>query len=249
MKSINIIAMAGIGKRFKEKKYIKPKPLIEIKKRPMFYYAAKSLPRSDRNIFISSIKLKKYPSFKMNVKKYFRNSRVIYVKKKTNGQATTCNLATNYLRDNINIVYSSCDYEYRFIKKRYSELIKNCDVVVFVHKPTKYNIINYKAYGWIKKGKKNSITKIECKNKVSNKLHEDLVIVGSFAFKNKSVFTNSYKKMVQHKHKVNNEYYMDILVKYSKKLNYNVKYQLVKNFKSYGTPEQLINWKNKIGKN
>ena len=55
--------------------------------------------------------------------------------------------------------------------------------------------------------------------------------------------------MVQHKHKVNNEYYMDILVKYSKKLNYNVKYQLVKNFKSYGTPEQLINWKNKIGKN
>ena len=55
--------------------------------------------------------------------------------------------------------------------------------------------------------------------------------------------------MVQQKHKVNNEYYMDILVKYSKKLNYKVKYQLVKNFKSYGTPDQLKYWKNKIRKN
>ena len=248
MKSINIIAMAGIGKRFKEKNYIKPKPLIEIKKKPMFYYAARSLPISNQNIFISNIKLKKHSSFKFNIKKYFKNSKIIYVKKKTNGQASTCNLATNYLKDNVNVIYSSCDYEYKFIKKRYLELIKNCDVVVFVHKPTKKHIINYKAYGWIKKGKKNSITKIECKKKVSNKLNKDLVIVGSFAFKNKKIFINSYKEMIRKKHRVKNEYYMDILVKYSRKLNYNVKYQLVKNFKSYGTPEELKHWKNKIGK-
>ena len=139
--------MAGIGKRFTEKKYIVPKPIIEIRKKPMFYHAAKSLPRSDQNIFIINIKLKKYSSFKMNIKKYFKNSKNIYVKKKTNGQATTCNLATHFLKDDTNVVYSSCDYEYKFNKKKYFELIKNFDVVVFVHKPTKNHIVNYKSYG------------------------------------------------------------------------------------------------------
>ena len=249
MKCINVIAMAGVGKRFKEKNFINPKPLIEIKKKPMFYYAAKSLPKSNKNIFISNLKLKKYKSFKLNIKKYFKNSRIIYVKKKTSGQASTCNLATHYLKDNVNVIYSSCDYQYRLKKNKYLKLIQNCDVIIFVHKPTKNNIINYKDYGWIKKGKKNTVLNIECKKKVSERLAEDLVIVGSFAFKNKKIFTNSYKEMVKQKHKINNEYYMDILVKYSKKLNYNVKYQLVKNFKSYGTPKELKNWNKQIGKN
>lgn len=239
MKSINIIAMAGIGKRFKEKNFLQPKPLIEIKKKPMFYYAAKSLPKSNQYIFISNIKLKNYLSFKHIIKKHFKNNKIIYVKKKTSGQACTCNLATNYLKNDTNVVYSSCDYEYKFNKKKYYELINNCDVVVFAHKPNKKNIINYKSYGWIKKGKKNFITKIECKNKVSNKLNNDLVIVGSFAFKNKKIFINSYKQMITQKHKVNNEYYMDTLIKYSIKLNYKIKYQLVKNFNSFGTPEEI----------
>ena len=82
MKCINVIAMAGVGKRFKEKNFINPKPLIEIKKKPMFYHAAKSLPKSNQNIFISNLKLKKYKSFELNIKKYFKNSRIIYVKKK-----------------------------------------------------------------------------------------------------------------------------------------------------------------------
>ena len=82
MKSINIIAMAGIGKRFKEKNFLQPKPLIEIKKKPMFYYAAKSLPKSNQYIFISNIKLKNYLSFKHIIKKHFKNNKIIYVKKK-----------------------------------------------------------------------------------------------------------------------------------------------------------------------
>ena len=45
--------------------------------------------------------------------------------------------------------------------------------------------------------------------------------------------------MVKKKDKINNEYYMDIVAKYALKLKYNVKYILVKNFKSYGAPREL----------
>ena len=161
------------------------------------------------------------------------------LKKKTSGQASTCNLATKFLNNHSNIIYSSCDYKYEFDKSKYNKLIGKCDVIVFVNKPSKNNIQNYKQYGWIKKGKFNSIEKIECKEKVSNKIKKDLVIVGSFAFRNKKIFTNSFNEMIKKKHKVNNEYYMDILVRYSKKLKYDVKYLQVKNFKSFGTPQDV----------
>ena len=239
MKNINVIAMAGIGKRFLKYKYTSPKPVILINNKPMFFYATKSLPTSKKNIFISNIKLKKNATFKSYVKKYFQNSKILYVKKKTMGQAVTCNLATKFLNKSSNIVYSSCDYRYEFDKSLYKKLINKCDVIVFVNKPSKINVQNYKQYCWIKKGKLNSIEKIECKKKVSNKLMKDLVIVGSFAFKNKEIFTNSFKEMIKKKHRINNEYYMDILVKYSKKLKYDVKYLQVKNFKSFGTPQDI----------
>ena len=44
MRKINVIAMAGLGQRFRAQNYKTPKPLIIIKKKPMFYYATKSLP-------------------------------------------------------------------------------------------------------------------------------------------------------------------------------------------------------------
>ena len=87
MKNINVIAMAGIGKRFLKYKYISPKPVILINNKPMFFYATKSLPTSKKNIFISNIKLKKNATFKSYVKKYFQNSKILYVKKKNYGSS------------------------------------------------------------------------------------------------------------------------------------------------------------------
>ena len=70
--------------------------------------------------------------------------------------------------------------------------------------------------------------------------------MGSFVFKNKKIFINSYNEMIRQRHMVNNEYFMDTLIKYSIKLNYNVKYQLVNSFNSFGTPAELNIWKHKV---
>ena len=61
---VNIIPMAGLGSRFKNSNYILPKPLIKIKNKPMFIQAAKSLPKSELNIFICNENLVK--KFKIN---------------------------------------------------------------------------------------------------------------------------------------------------------------------------------------
>jgi NDP-sugar pyrophosphorylase family protein len=239
MRKINVIAMAGSGQRFLDQKYITPKPLIIIKNKPMFYYAAKSLPLSKQIIFICKKNLSFINKFKSFVKNFFKNSKIIQIQKKTNGQATTCKMASKYLRNDDIVTYGSCDFFYDFNQKKFNQLIISNDLIVFVHKPMKTNIVNFKEYGWIKKGTKNSIQKIQCKNKASQNPKNDLVITGTFTFKNKKIFHHSYREMVNKIDKINNEFYMDTVAKHALLLKYKLKYILVKNFKSYGTPQEL----------
>ena len=55
MTKVNVIAMAGVGKRFLDRDIKIPKPLIPVNGKPMFLYAALSLPVSN-NFFLSVIK-------------------------------------------------------------------------------------------------------------------------------------------------------------------------------------------------
>ena len=77
MKKINIIAMAGAGKRFLKQNYNIPKPLISINGKPMFFYAAKSLPQSKKTFFICNKKLIKDSKFNFYIKNYFKNNKII----------------------------------------------------------------------------------------------------------------------------------------------------------------------------
>ena len=240
MRRINVIAMAGFGKRFINQNFKIPKPLIVIKNKPMFFYAAKSLPPSKKNIFICNKKTVYNSKFKYYLKKFFRKSKVLQIKKKTNGQATTCKIASRYINYNDIVTYGSCDFSYNFDIKKFNRLIKSNDLILFVHKPKIQNIVNFKEYGWVKKEKNNSIKTIKCKNKVSKNPKNDYIITGSFTFKNNKIFHHCYKEMIKKRYKINNEYYMDTVAKCALDLNYSVKYILVKNFKSFGTPRDLF---------
>ena len=130
MRKINVMTMAGSGKRFVDQNFKTPKPLIIIKKKPMFYYASKSLPMSKKIIFIYQKKLGLNYKIKFFIKKFFKNNKIIQIKKKTNGQATTCKLASKYLRNNDIVTYAACDFFFDFNKKKFNQLI-NLKRVIF----------------------------------------------------------------------------------------------------------------------
>ena len=151
MRRINVIAMAGSGQRFINQSFKTPKPLIIIGNKPMFYYATKSLPKSKKNIFICNKKIANNNKFKHYLKKFFNKSKVIKIKKKTNGQATTCKIASELLKDDDIVTYGSCDFSFNFDTKKFNQLIKLNALIVFVHKSKIENTDNFKEYGQVKK--------------------------------------------------------------------------------------------------
>ena len=239
MIKVNVVAMAGVGKRFLDRGIKIPKPLIPVNGKPMFLYAALSLPVSNKFFFIYNKKLLSKSYIRKIIKENFKKKKIISVNKTTPGQAITCDLATKYVKKNDVITFGSCDYKYNFNYKKYKRLLKISDVIIFVYKPKKYNLKNPRDYGWIKIKNKNAIRKITCKHIASRNPKKDYVIVGSFTFKNKKIFKNSLQKMIKEKDKVNNEYYMDIVAKYAQKLGYKVNYCLVNNYKNFGTPQNI----------
>ncbi len=243
MKNINVIAMAGSGKRFVNKGFKIIKPLILFRKKPIIFYSVKSLPFSKKKIFIC--RKIHFKNFELNkvFKKYFKNFKFIQLIKENSGQAVTCYQAVNHIPSDYSVTFGSCDYDYKFNKRKFRNLIKKFDLIVFVTRPDKDMLRNPNQYGWVKKAKENHIEKISCKNKVSSKPKNDFVIIGSFSFKDKKIFIKSFKLTIRKKQKINNEYYMDVVAKNALLLGYKVGYVNVYNYKNFGTPHALKSYK------
>ena len=91
--------MAGDGFRFKNKGYLKPKPLINLGKSVMFLEAAKSFGLNQNWIFITRLNKNK-KEIENVVKNKTKNSKIIYLKKKSNGQADTIFKAKYFIKNN-----------------------------------------------------------------------------------------------------------------------------------------------------
>ena len=240
---INIMPMAGLGKRFSNLNYKNPKPLIKINNTPMFIEASKSMPKADLNIYICNENILNSKKVKDKLHKFgIKNYSIISTSENTNGQASTCLLAKDLIRDDDIIFIHSCDSFIQFDNIKFLKQIKKNDVIVFTTKPTESHLTNINSYGWVHFNI-DKINKITCKIAASKNPENDHIIVGSFAFRNKYFFLKSINSIIENKIKINNEYYLDVAINEALKLNFKVQDILVDKYMNWGTPEELEQWK------
>lgn len=237
MSIINIMAMAGKGKRFLDAKYIEPKPLLKIKNNHMFIQASKSFSRKNKFIFICNENLKSYPNIYKIFKRNFNNYRILFLKRTTKGQAITCYKSLDYINDNEIINFLACDSSFKFNKLEYKKKIQKNDLIIYVTKPSDNELKKVKSYGWVSYS--NKIKKISCKMAASSSPENDYLIIGSFTYKNKKVFKKCFNFMKKKQMIVNNEYYMDTMAMIALKLKYKVDVIIVNKYINMGDPQSL----------
>jgi len=240
----NIILAAGDGKRFKN--YNLPKPLLKVENVPLIIRAANSLPKNNDYIFLC--KQEHYDNFKelkVYIKKNFKNSKIILIKKTTKGQASTLLKIENIVKKKEPILVTSTDLCFSFNKSILLKYIKGNLSIIFVCKPTKEMKKYHWQFGWVRSDKNNKIIKISCKKKIRGSAEKDNVILGAFGFPSFNVFLKGYNKMLKKKRLINNEYYIDLLMD---ELNIDKKVRIikVKKFINWGTPIEFEKNKKKI---
>ena len=245
MRNVNLIPMAGAGQRFVDAGYTVPKPLIEIDGEPMIIKAAKSLPPADYWIFICREEHILEHRIDEKLRRIFPCSDIVSVGYLTEGQASTCLLAKDFLLPDDRLTIGACDNAMEYDKNNFGNQIASCDALIWTFRNNPAVMKNPKMYGWVEIDDNGKAKKVSCKEPISENPIRDHAVIGAFSFRQAEVFIRGVGSMIAKNRRVNNEFYMDVAMDECIQMNYDVMPMEVDNYTCWGTPKDLENYKNR----
>jgi NDP-sugar pyrophosphorylase family protein len=221
MSTVNIIPMAGLGSRFADAGYMLPKALVPVSGIPMIVNVIRHMPKADKWVFILRKEHIEQYGVDEVIKKEIKDAIIVSVDKTTEGQASTCMLAMPHIDPNESIFIAACDNSFLYDKEKYKILENDpsIDLIAWTFTKDKLLEISPKSWGWIKLNPDGmTIDDMSVKVPVSDTPFNDHAIVATFFFKKAQDFIDAYNLMVKENHRVNNEFYVDSMPIFMKKL-------------------------------
>ncbi len=247
MSTINIIPMSGKGTRFADVGYRLPKPLIPVSGKPMICKVIEALPEADKWIFI----VRKEHIEEYGIDELIRKEipeAILVVDENPVGQASTCMLAMPHVNEVDSLLIAACDNAFLYDKKAYTALIEDTSVDAIIWSFTNDILLeaNPKAWGWLKlEADGRTIEDVSVKVPVSENPKHDHAVVATFFFRKAKDFIDSYTLMKNEDFKINNEFYVDAMPKFLKKLGKKSVIFDVDLYISWGKPDDLYLYQHK----
>ncbi len=238
---INLIPMAGLGIRFSNQGYRLPKPIISVSRVPMIIKIIRDLPKANKWIFIMRKEHIDYGVDKL-IKKEIPDAIILSVEKTTEGQACTCLLAKEHLDPEEELFIASCDNGFLYNKKKFEELKQKKDVDCIVWTFTQRETLRRKpeAWGWyLLEEDGETIKDISIKTPVSEDPFNDHAVVATFYFKKAKDFISATELMIKENYRINNEFYVDSVPKFLKKIGKKSVIFDVDLYVGWGNPDDL----------
>jgi len=237
---INLISMAGKGKRFSEEGYFLPKPLIPVNGAPMVWKVIDCLPKADKWIFI--VRQEHIDDYCIDkvIKQKIPEAIISIDKDLLGGASIFC--AEKYIPDNEEVFIAGCDMGFIYNKEKFEELKKNKDYACILWTFTKDKRISEKPESWgyaVLEKDGLTIRDMSVRVPISNNPFEDHAVAATFWLRSKKVLYDAIRIMINKKIKTNNEYYLDNLPLALKLLNKNSCIFDVDLLIGWGTPKEF----------
>jgi bifunctional N-acetylglucosamine-1-phosphate-uridyltransferase/glucosamine-1-phosphate-acetyltransferase GlmU-like protein len=172
------------------------------------------------------------------IKRYFPDAQFITIEKITEGQACTCMIATDSIDLAKPLIIAGCDNGLIYDKLSFATLTEKCDMIAFTYRNDERVLQNPCAYGWIKADSEGKIKSVSVKRPVSENPLKDHAITATFWFRNGNIFVNAANKMIENNDRINNEFYVDTVIKYVLESGYDTRIFEVERYIGWGTPEE-----------
>jgi dTDP-glucose pyrophosphorylase len=231
---INIlIPMAGAGSRFEKAGYSFPKPLIDVKGKPMIQEVVDNLAIEGQYIFI----VQKTHYLKYNLKETLNliapNCKIVQVDGLTEGAACTTLIAKNLIdNDNPLLIANSDQYvewdSGEFIYSMTSDII---DGGILTFKST------HPKWSYAKIDKNGFVSEVAEKKPIS-----DIATVGIYFWKKGSDYVKYTEQMVNKNLRINGEFYVCPVYNEAIKDGKKIKVFNIEKMWGLGTPEDLKNF-------
>lgn len=220
--------MAGNGQRFKDAGYVLPKPLIDIKGKPMIQRVVENIGyKSGKFIFLVRKEHLDYIDLVTTLKRCTNdNCEIILVDKLTQGAACTALLAKNFINSSTPLLIANSDQLVLFDESKFRELqSKNKNVIfTFYATESKWSFVRLED---------DYIVEVAEKKPISN-----IATCGLYYWDRGDHFVWSAERMIENNIRVNNEFY--IAPSFNELLSYqNTVPLFVQEMIGLGTPEDL----------
>ena len=235
-KKLNIlIPMAGRGSRFADKGYVFPKPLVEIKGKPMIQLVIENLNIDANYIFI----VQKEHVEKYNIKQMLEilkpGCAVIELDEVTEGAAVTTLLAKEFIDNDSPLLLANSD---QYIEWDSNEVMYN-----FLNSDIDGGILTFDSthpkWSYAKVDESNFVTQVAEKNPISNN-----ATVGIYFWKKGSDYVKYAEEMIHKDIRVNGEFYVCPVFNEAINDAKKIKIKNIDEMWGIGTPEDLDNFLN-----
>tara|TARA_Y100000589_G_scaffold164513_1_gene156372 strand:- start:3787 stop:5373 length:1587 start_codon:yes stop_codon:yes gene_type:complete len=253
MKVQLIIPMSGIGKRFLDAGYQKPKPLIKVNGKEIIYHVVKMFDEIERIIFICNENHlnKKSLELKKILRDLHPRTTIFSVKPHKKGPIHAVIESESIINNEIPTIVNYCDFNSIFNYSHFKEYIKkeNPDGCVFTYTGFHPHMLQNTNYAYVKKNQ-NSVIDIQEKKPFTNKPMEEEVSSGTYFFKDGGTMLNYFKQSVALNLNVKGEYYVSMAYKPMIANRLKINTFLIDYFMQWGTPSDLeeFNWYSDIFK-
>lgn len=212
---VNLVPMAGIGRRFRDEGFGLPKPLIPVRGRPMAQRAIDSLPPSDRCVFAARSEDLGAGDDASPLARLLRRispgCRIVPVTGPTSGQAATCLAALEGEDPDSEILIASCDYEHTFDAAAWDELRADpgVDGAIWTTRPGSQLLGPWDSFAWCRlAGDGRTVLEIAEKRTISADPASDALAIGTFWFRRASDFACGARAMIRDGVTVGGEHYV-----------------------------------------
>jgi len=198
-----LIPMAGEGSRFAKAGYTFPKPLIDVRGKPMIQHVIENLDSGNVSSFIFLVRkehLEKYQSIELLLNRLTRSrSCIVIVDKLTEGAACTALLARYLVNDPDPLLIANSDQIVDYSKENFRLLQSHtkADGIVFSFKST------HPKWSFSKLNHNDEVTVVAEKNPIS-----DNATCGIYWYKHGKDFVRCADQMIRKNIRVNNEFYI-----------------------------------------
>lgn len=236
MNKINIvIPMAGLGSRFSDVGYEKPKPFIDVNGKPMIVRVLDNLSYPNAHFILVARKehlVREKVLVALIEKEY--NATFISIDKLTEGTACTVLYARKYINNDLPLLIANSDQIIDISIKDYIDdcFKRNLDGSILTFKDVELN----PKWSFAKLDTNDFVVEVKEKEAIS-----EFATVGIYLFNKGSQFINSAIDMIIENDRVNNEFYTcpvyNYMIKESAKIGiYNIEFEAMHGI---GTPDDL----------
>jgi HAD superfamily hydrolase (TIGR01509 family) len=225
-----LIPMAGAGSRFEQAGYTFPKPLIDVKGKPMIQVIVENLNIKANFIYIVQKSHREKYNLDTLLNLITPNCKIVEVDGVTEGAAITALMAKEYINNNHPLFFANSD---QFVEWDSNEFFykmneNDCDGGIPTFKAT------HPKWSFAKLDEEGFVTEVQEKNPIS-----DLATVGFYYWKHGSDFVKYAEEMIEQNIRVNNEFYVCPVYNNAIKGGLKVRTFNVPKMWGLGTPEDL----------